>query len=59
MKAITIELTPEEAHNLLVMFDLALKHPEGGIKIIKACGVIVDKVNSASLHLKSSPEGGE
>lgn len=47
MKAITIELTPEEAHNLLVMLDMALKHSEGGIKILKPASAIADKINNA------------
>lgn len=45
--SINIELTPEEAHNTLVLFDLALKHPDGGIKVMKAVAPIVDKVQAA------------
>lgn len=44
---ISIELTPEEAHNLLVLLDMALKHPDGGIKVMKAVAPIVDKVQSS------------
>lgn len=45
---IKLELTPEEAHNTLVLIDLALKHPtEGGIKLMKPVMALTDKINSA------------
>lgn len=45
--SIVITLTPEEAHNIVVLLDMALKHPDGGIKVMKAVVPIVDKVRTA------------
>lgn len=45
--SIVITLTPEEAHNLLVLLDLSLKHPDGGIKVMKAVVPLADKINQA------------
>lgn len=59
MQPILVSFTPEEAHNLLVITDLALKHGDGGVKIIKAANAIVDKIQAAVSQAKSSPEGGE
>lgn len=47
MKPIVLHLTPEDAHNNLVLIDLALKHPDGGIKVMKAAIAITDKINAA------------
>lgn len=54
MKSITIHLSPEEAHNSMVLIDLALKHPEGGIKVLKAANAIVDKINAAVVASKEN-----
>lgn len=47
MKPILIELTPEESHNLLVLLDLSLKHPDGGVKVLNAVKPILDKIQAA------------
>jgi len=48
MKPIVVELTPEEAHNILALCDLALRHPtDGGMKIMKAVNAISDKIKLA------------
>lgn len=47
MSLIVVKLTPEDAHNNLVLIDLALKHPDGGIKVMKAAIAITDKINAA------------
>ena len=47
MKPILLTLTPEEAHNVVVLFDMALKHPDGGVKVIKAVDPLLDKINAA------------
>jgi len=47
MKPIVIELGPEEAHNCVVLLDLALKHPDGGVKVMNAVKPILDKINAA------------
>lgn len=44
---IVLELTPEEAHNTIVLFDLALKHPDGGVRVMKAVVALTDKINAA------------
>lgn len=44
---IKLELTPEESHHLLVLLDLSLKHPDGGIKVINAVKPILDKIQAA------------
>lgn len=45
---ITPQFTPEEAHNNLVLIDLALKNPNGGgIAIMVAAHALVDKINAA------------
>lgn len=44
---IKLELTPEESHNLLVLLDLSLKHPEGGVKVMNAVKPILDKIQAA------------
>lgn len=48
--SIVITLTPEEAHNTVVLLDLALKHPDGGIKVMNAVVPIVDKINQATIE---------
>lgn len=45
--SIKLELTPEEAHNNVVFIDLALKHPDGGVKILNAAKPILDKIKAA------------
>lgn len=45
--SIVLELTPEEAHNTIVLFDLALKHHDGGVKVMKAVVAVADKINAA------------
>lgn len=47
MKPITPTLSPEQAHNAIVLWDLALKHPDGGVKVMKAVNDLVDIVNLA------------
>lgn len=50
MKPIIVTLTPEEAHNALVLIDLALKSKNGGIKVAKAAMAIIDKIQTATLE---------
>lgn len=47
MKPITLTLSPEQAHNAIVLWDIALKHPDGGIKIMREVVLLVDIVNLA------------
>lgn len=44
---IKLELTPEEAQNVIGLFDMALKHPEGGVKIMRAVVALTDKIHLA------------
>lgn len=47
MKPITVQLSPEEANNAVVLWDLAVRHPEGGIKAARAAIPLIDKINVA------------
>lgn len=50
MKPIVVTLTPEEAHNALVLIDLALKHKNGGVKVAKAALALIDKIQAATIE---------
>lgn len=57
MKPITLALTPEEANNALVLFDVALRHPtDGGIKAMNAVKPIADKINLAVTEAQKPDE---
>jgi len=48
MKPILVELTPDEAHNTIVLLDIALRHPtEGGVKLMNVVKLLLDKINAA------------
>lgn len=48
MKPIIVTFTPENAHNNLVLIDLALKSKKGGIKVAKAAMALIDLIQQAT-----------
>lgn len=51
---IQLELTPEQAHNNILLIDLAVKSNKGGVKVARPAMELVDLIQAAVQHAQKN-----